>query len=271
MISIRRQCDLLGLNRSSYYAPEPIGESLENIELMKKIDLIYTDCPYYGSRKIKAVLADEGIKISRRRIQRLMRIMGIASIAPKPNTSKRCKEHKIYPYLLRNLDIIRTNQVWATDITYIPTAKGYCYLVAVVDWYSRAVLSWRISNTMDAEFCVEALQEAIDNYGTPEIFNTDQGSQFTSELFTGRLKKYGVRISMDGKGRALDNIIVERLWRSVKYEDIYPNGYETIPEIKEGLEKYFYKYNYTRPHQTLGNRKPMMVYLDEKEILAIAA
>lgn len=268
VVSIRKQCDLLGLNRSSYYLPARQPESSENIELMKKIDLIYTESPYYGSRKIKAMLRDQGIKVSRRRIQRLMRLMGIQSIAPKPNTSKPGKQHKIYPYLLRGLTITEANHVWATDITYIPTAKGFCYLAAVVDWGTRTVLSWRLSNTMDADFCIEALEEAIEKYGKPKIFNTDQGSQFTSEAFTKVLKDSDIKISMDGKGRALDNIIVERLWRTVKYECIYPNGYENMLEIRVGLNKYFKKYNTERPHSSLDNRKPMEVY---KEKLAMAA
>ena len=271
VISIRKQCDLIGLNRSSYYAPERQPESAENIELMKKIDLIFTDSPYYGSRKIRAVLRDEGMKVSRRRIQRLMRIMGIQSIAPKPNTSKPNKQHKIYPYLLRGLTITEANHVWATDITYIPTAKGFCYLVAVIDWGTRAVLSWRLSNTMDVDFCIEALEEAIEKYGKPKIFNTDQGSQFTSEAFTKVLKDNDIKISMDGKGRALDNVIVERLWRSVKYECIYVYGYENMLEIRMGLNKYFKKYNNERPHDSLGNRKPMKVYKEKIAELAIAA
>lgn len=223
------------------------------------------------SRKIRVVLKEMGVEINRKRVQRLMNVMGIESIAPKPNTSKRAPQHKVYPYLLRGLDIDHPNHVWATDITYIRTAKGFCYLVAVVDWYSRAVLSWRVSNTMDTDFCAEALQEAIDKYGCPEIFNTDQGSQFTSEKFTGILKTNGIEISMDGKGRALDNIIVERLWRTVKYEDIYPKGYETIREVKEGLTAFFLKYNNRRPHQTHDYKCPMEVYLKYESKMALAA
>jgi putative transposase len=271
VISIRKQCDLLGLNRSSFYAPERQAESLENIELMKDIDRIYTKSPHYGSRKIRAILRGEGMKVGRKRIQRLMRIMGIQSIAPKPNTSKANKAHKVYPYLLRGLTITEANHVWATDITYIPTAKGFCYLVAVVDWGTRTVLSWRLSNTMDASFCVEALEEAIAKYGIPEIFNTDQGAQFTSEDFTSVLKSNGIKISMDGKGRALDNVIVERLWRSVKYECIYPQGFETMLEIRKGLSQYFKEYNYERPHDSLGNRMPMQVYKEKIEAMAKAA
>lgn len=268
VISIRKQCVLLGLNRSSYYAPERLPESQENIGLMKKIDVIYTQKPYYGSRKIQVALSEEGVNVSRRRVQRLMRIMGIQSIAPKPNTSKPNKQHKVYPYLLRGVKVTEANHVWSTDITYIPTPKGFCYLTAVIDWGTRTVLSWRLSNTMDADFCVEALEEALEKYGKPEIFNTDQGSQFTSEVFTKVLKDNEIKISMDGKGRALDNVIVERLWRSVKYECIYPNGYENMLEIRIGLNKYFKEYNNERPHSSLDYRKPMEVY---KEKLAMTA
>lgn len=259
--SIRRQCDLVGLNRSSWYDPQPvISESPENLDLMQRIDALYTTHPFYGSRKIAAVLGRQGVVVNRKRVQRLMRLMGIQSVAPKPNTSRGHPGHKIYPYLLRGLAVVRPGQVVSTDITYIRVGRGFAYLVAVIDWYSRKVLSWRLSNTMDTSFCVEALQEALTTHGSPEIFNTDQGSQFTSEAFTGVLKAHNIRISMDGKGRALDNIVVERLWRSVKYEEVYLKQYQSMNEAKTGLAAYFEFYNHQRPHQALGNRTPAEVH-----------
>lgn len=263
-ISVRRQCQMIELNRSTLYAPpNPAQEDSRNLDLMKNIDEIYTAHPYYGSRKIRVGLKEKGYQVNRKRVQRLMRLMGIESIAPKPNTSRKHPSHKVYPYLLRGLKVQRINQVWSTDITYVRTGKGFCYLVAVIDWYSRAVLSWRLSNTMDTSFCREALRDALDNYGCPEIFNTDQGSQFTSEEFTEELLSRGIKISMDGKGRALDNIFVERLWRTVKYEEIYPKQHDTIREIRDGLASYFLFYNSERPHQALGYRRPMGVYRDQ--------
>lgn len=261
-LSLRKQCDLISLSRSSFYKQSKCVMSQENLDIMKRIDEIYTDFPYYGSRKIRVLLNEEGYKINRKRVQRLMRFMGLEAIGPKPNTSSRHPENKIYPYLLRNVRIDRVNQVWSTDITYLSTGKGFCYLTAVIDWHSRAVLSWRVSNSMDADFCVEALKEAIDNFGCPEIFNTDQGSQFTSNDFIKVLKDNKVKISMDGKGRALDNIFVERLWRAVKYEEIYPKQHETIREIRLGLQNYFKHYNEERPHQSLEYKRPMAVYRD---------
>lgn len=273
LLSIRNQCELIDLNRSTLYlqATYPQKVSPENVEIMKRIDEIYTEHPCYGSRKIRVLLNEEGYKTNRKRVQRLMRLMGLESIAPKPNTSRKHPENKVYPYLLRNVKISRVNQVWSTDITYIRTGKGFCYLVAVIDWHSRAVLSWRLSNSMDTDFCVEALKEAIDEFGIPEIFNTDQGSQFTSKEFTGVLLEKNIKISMDGKGRCLDNIFVERLWRSVKYEEIYPKQHETIGEIRVGLNKYFEHYNNSRPHQALGYKRPMAVYIEGIEELALAA
>lgn len=269
-LSIRRQCELVELSRSTYnLGVSLIEESPENQKVLRAIDEIYTAWPFYGSRKIVVILKERGHEVNRKRVQRLMRKMGIQSIAPKPNTSRRNTQHKIYPYLLRNVKISRVNQVWSTDLTYIRTGKGFCYLIAIIDWHSRAVLSWRLSNTMDTGFCVEALKEAIEKYGCPEIFNTDQGSQFTSEQFTGVLLSNGIKISMDGKGRCLDNIFVERLWRSVKYEEIYPKQHETIAETKAGLERYFEFYNRSRPHQALSNRRPMEVY--EEEVFLKAA
>lgn len=259
--SIRRQCALIGLNRSSWYdLSAERGESPENLTLMQRIDELFTARPFYGSRKIAAVLEREGYAVNRKRIQRLMRLMGIQSVAPRPNTSQPHPQHKVYPYLLRNLAIVRPRQVYSTDITYIRVARGFAYLTAVVDWYSRKVLAWRLANTMDASFCIEALREAFATYGAPEIFNTDQGSQFTSDDFTQVLKDHEVRISMDGKGRALDNIFVERLWRSVKYEEVYLKQYQSMQEARTGLAAYFRFFNNERPHQALKNRTPAEVH-----------
>ena len=234
--SIRRQCDLLGLARSSWYAQgAAVDESEENLELIQHIDELYTAHPFYGSRKMVAVLGRRGHVVNRKRAQRLMRLMGLQSVAPQPNTSRPHPQHKVYPYLLRGMPVVRPGQVYSTDITYIRVGRGFAYLTAVIDWYSRQVLSWRLSNTIDTAFCVEALEEALENYGAPEIVNTDQGSQFTSETFTGVLKNHEIRISMDGKGRALDNIFVERLWRSVKYEEVYLKQYQTMQEARDGL------------------------------------
>lgn len=224
------------------------------------IDVEYTRRPFYGSRKIKIYLRNLGHRINRKRVQRLMALLGLAGMAPGPNTSRPHPQHKIYPYLLRGVVVARPNQVWSTDITYIRLPRGFVYLAAVIDWYSRRVLSWRLSNTMDSGFCVDCLEEAIQNYGTPEIFNTDQGSQFTSEAFTGVLLKKSIAISMDGRGRALDNIFVERLWRSVKHEDVYLKGYGTLPELLLGLTEYFVFYNTERTHQSLGYDTPDQVY-----------
>lgn len=259
--SIRRQCELIGLNRSSWYVQEtPANESAENLALMQRIDELYTAHPFYGSRKMTAVLRREGWAVNRKRVRRLMRLMGLQSLAPCPDTSRAHPAHPVYPYLLRDIVVQRPNQVWATDITYIRIERGFAYLVAVMDWQSRKVLAWRLSNTLDTEFCVDALQEALRSFGPPEIFNTDQGSQFTSRDFTGVLQAHGIRISMDGKGRAFDNIFVERLWRSVKYEEVYLKHYETMREAREGLAAYFRFYNTERPHQALGHRTPAEVY-----------
>ncbi len=258
-ISIRRQCELLGLNRSSlYYQPEPISD--EELQIMQQIDEIYIQCPFYGSRRITAQLnRDHQVSWNRKRIQRLMRIMGLRGIAPGPDTSKPRTENKIYPYLLRDVKISQVNQVWSTDITYIPMVKGFMYLVAVIDWHSRYVLSWIISNTLDMTFCIDALKAALD-VSTPLIFNTDQGSQFTSHAFTKVLLDKKIKISMDGRGRALDNIFVERLWRTVKYENIYMNEYQTVTELSKGLKQYFEFYNQERLHQSLDYRTPEEVY-----------
>ncbi len=264
-ISVRRQCELLGLPRSSYYR-EPAGESEENLELMKLIDEEYTRHPFYGSRKIKKYLRTLGYKVGRKRVQRLMRLMGLSSIAPRKRTTIAGEGHKIYPYLLRNLDINCPNMVWASDITYIRLRGGFVYLTVVMDWYSRYVLSWEVSITMDDSFCVSALERALRLHGKPNIFNTDQGSQYTGAAFTRVLKDHGVRISMDGKGRAMDNIMVERLWRTVKYEDIYIKDYETVEDLKKGLRSYFWFYNNERPHQSLGNRTPAEAYFQAYQL-----
>ena len=256
-----RRCELLDVARSTaYYRPEPFGE--EDLELMQLIDEIHLQRPFYGSRRLRDELEDRGHIVNRKRVQRLMRQMGLRALYPRRRTSQPGKGHKIYPYLLRGLSIERANQVWATDICYIPMAKGFMYLVAIMDWHSRRVLSWRVSNTLDTEFCIEALEEALRRFGAPEIFNTDQGAQFTSEPFTGVLKGHGVDISMDGKGRWVDNVFVERLWRSVKYEDVYLRAYETPTELRAGLGRYFEFYNTRRRHSALDRRTPDAVYFD---------
>jgi putative transposase len=235
-LSIRRQCELLELNRSSWYY-EPAGETA-----------------FYGSRKLAEVLG-----VNRKRVQRLMRLMGLEAIYPKPRTTVRDREHRIYPYLLRSVEVVRPNQVWSSDITYIPMPRGFMYLTVILDWYSRYVLSWRLSNTLDGRFCLEALEEALGRE-RPEIFNSDQGVQYTALAFTSRLERAGVAISMDGRGRALDNVFVERLWRTVKYEDVYLKGYGTVAELESGLTSYFDFYCHRRPHQALGYRTPGEVY-----------
>jgi len=258
-LPVTRQCQLLNLNRSAVYY-QPIGVSDEDLRLMRRIDGMHLKRPFYGSRRIRDWLQDEGYTVNRKRVQRLMRQMGVAALYPKANTSRPGKGHKIYPYLLKGLSIDRPNQVWATDISYIPMARGFVYVVAIMDWYSRKVLAWRVSNTMDADFCVDALEEAISRYGTPEIFNTDQGAQFTSEAFTGTLKAAGIRISMDGKGRWVDNVFVERLWRSLKYEEVYLKAYETVAEARLGIGNYFRFYNRDRRHQSLNRQTPDQAY-----------
>ena len=267
-LPITRQCELLDLARSSYYyVPEPV--STEELRLMKLIDACYLALPFYGTRRVKDWLYDKhGLIVNRKRIQRLRRILAIETLYPKKNLSLANQAHKIYPYLLRGLTIDRPNQVWSTDITYIPMAKGFVYLVAVMDWYSRRVLSWRLSTTMDTGFCVDALEEAIERFGCPEIFNTDQGSQFTSEEFTGVLKANGIAISMDGKGRWVDNVFVERLWRSVKYEEVYLNAYDTVQDARQSLDRYFTFYNHERRHQSLSKQTPDSVYYHPADTMA---
>jgi putative transposase len=258
-LSISRQCHLLEVSRASVYRrPAPV--SADDLRLMELIDRQYLACPFYGSRRMAAWLATQGHPVNRKRVQRLMRLMGLVAIYQRPNTSKAASEHIKYPYLLGGLTIDRVNQVWCSDITYIPMPRGFLYLVVIMDWHSRAVLSWRLSNTLHADFCVEALEEALRGFGRPEIFNTDQGSQFTSHAFTGRLQAADVQISMDGRGRALDNVFVERLWRSVKYEEVYLKGYPTVPAAIDGLAGYFRFYNQERLHQALAYRTPAAVY-----------
>ena len=256
-LSVQQQCELIGLSRSSYYREGVVDqEKSENLEIMKIIDNEYTDHPFYGTRKMRDVLRRKGYRINRKRVQRLMRKMGIQSIAPKPNTSKANPQNKVYPYLLRNFDVTMPNQVWCTDITYIPLASGFVYLTAVMDWYSRYVLSWELSITMDSEFCVSSLERALRCYRTPYIFNTDQGAQYTSHEFTDVLKNNYIKISMDGKGRAMDNIFIERLWRSVKYEEIYVNEFKSVAQLRKSLKKYFDFYNNERPHQSFDGQTP---------------
>lgn len=258
-LSIARQAKLLGVSRSSvYYRPKP--DSTEELDLLKRLDEIFTENPMYGSRRLQAMLKREGVQVGRRRIRGLMRKLGLWAVTPKPNTSKPHPEHKIYPYLLREMIIDQPNQVWATDITYIPMRRGFLYLVAILDWATRRVLSWRVSNTLTADFCVDALREAITKYGTPDIFNTDQGSQFTSEQFTGVLKEHEIKISMDGRGRCHDNIFVERLWWTVKHEWVYLRPAENGIEQKRSLAACFDWYNRRRPHQSLGWQTPDEAY-----------
>jgi len=261
-LSVRRQCELIGLNRSSLYY-EPVGEAAEDLRLMRLIDEQYTARPFYGSRRMAAWLAGRGEEVNRKRVQRLMRAMGLEAIYPRPRTTMAGKGHRIYPYLLRGVAIERADQVWSADITYVPMASGFMYLAAVIDWFSRYVIAWKLSNTLDGSFCTEMLEEALKG-GRPEVFNTDQGVQFTAAAFTGRLEGAGVAVSMDGRGRALDNVFVERLWRSVKYEDIYIRGYEAVPELHRGLGRYFAFYNDERLHQSLGYRTPAAVYREAR-------
>jgi len=258
-LSVVAQCRLLKIARSTlYYKPAPVDP--DDLALMHRMDELYTASPFYGSRRMAAVLRRDGIVVNRKRVRRLMRVMGLEAIYQKPNTSQAHPDHKIYPYLLRGLAIDRPSEVWCADITYIPMARGFVYLVAVMDWFSRRVLSWRLSITMEADFCVEALQEAISGYGQPEIFNTDQGVQFTSAGFLDELESRGIRISMDGKGRFLDNIFIERLWRSLKYEEIFLKAYSSVAEARQGISGWLTFYNDERPHQALRYRTPRGVF-----------
>lgn len=257
-LSIRRQCELVGLSRASYYYA-PATETPLNLKLMRLLDEEYTAHPFYGRRRLTIYLRQQGYAVNEKRVRRLMQTMGLEAIYPRPRTTVVNQTHRIYPYLLHGIEIRRVNQVWSSDITYIPLANGFMYLVAVIDWYSRYVLAWQLSNTLDTNFCVAALQQAF-RLGRPDIFNTDQGSQFTSDAFTSLLTSAGVRISMDSKGRALDNIFIERLWRTVKYEDIYLKHYPTVPLLYSGLRDYFAFYNHERPHQSLDNLTPAAVF-----------
>ena len=268
-ISVFRQCELIALPRASYYYHSVHAglENNENLRYMELIDRKYTERPFYGSRRMTHYLNSQGYQVNRKRVQRLMQIMGLEAIYPRPRTSKPAPDHRVYPYLLRELSIDRVDQVWCADITYIPMAYGFMFLVAVMDWFSRFVLSWRLSNTLESDFCLAALEEAL-SLGCPDIFNTDQGTQFTCNDFTGRLTDAQIKISMDGRGRAMDNVFVERLWRSVKYEDIYIKAYPSVVELQKGLKQYFNFYNYERPHQSLGYRPPSTIYFkDERDIL----
>lgn len=260
-LAVVRQCELAGVPRATAYAHRrPKAEDESDPIFCRLIDEEYTRHPFYGSRKMVVFLKAAGHSVNRKRVQRLMRQMGLAGMAPGPNTSRAHPEHAVYPYLLRGVEVVRPNQVWSTDITYIRLARGFAYLVAIIDWYSRKVLAWRLSNSMEAVFCVDCLEEALRTHGKPEIFNSDQGSQFTSTAFTGVLRREGVAISMDGRGRALDNIFVERLWRSVKHEDVYLKGYAGLGELTVGLAAYFAFYNGERFHESLDYRTPNQVY-----------
>ena len=258
-LSIRRQCRLLSVARSGVYrAPRAAND--DDLALMRAIDELFMAWPFLGSRRMTVMLRADGWRVNRKRVQRLMRKMGIVALGPKPRTSKAAPGHKAFPYLLRGLAIDRPNQVWCADITYIPIGRGFLYLVAIMDWASRAVLAWRLSNTMDVSFCVTALEEALARFGKPEIFNTDQGSQFTSAAFTGTLARAGIRISMDGRGRWMDNVFIERLWRSLKHEDVYLKGYADGREARAGIGTWIAFYNTRRPHSALAHRAPMAVW-----------
>ena len=257
-MSIRRQCELLGLSRASLYY-EPAGEGAEDLAVMERIDREYTEHPFYGSRRMTAWLRTQGYAVNRKRVRRLMGVMGLEAIYARPRTTVAGRGHRVYPYLLRGVSIDRVDQVWSADITYIPMVGGFMYLVATIDWYSRYVLGWRLSNTLVGSFCNEMLDAAL-GAGRPEVFNTDQGVQFTAAGFTSRLAKEGIAIGMDGRGRCLDNVFIERLWRSVKYEDVYLRGYETVPELERGLAAYFQFDNERRLHQSLEYQTPAQVY-----------
>lgn len=264
-ISVSRQCQLLAVSRSSVYT-RARGASTADVEQMREIDELYLKWPFYGSRRLCEELRQRGDPVNRKRVQRLMRQMGLRAVYPKPHTSQPAQGHKIYPYLLKGLTIDRPNQVWASDICYVPMAKGFMYLTVILDWYSRRVLAWRISNSLEADPCIEALEEALMRYGAPEIFNTDQGAQYTSEPFTAVLRAHKVNISMDGKGRWVDNVFVERLWRSVKYEDVYLRAYETPAALRTGLSHYFQFYNTERRHQALDRRTPDAMYFTDPTV-----
>ena len=270
-LPINRQCLALDISRSSAYR-KPAGVSANDIDLMRKLDELHLRRPFKGSRRLRDDLWDNyNLQVNRKRVQRLMRLMGIRALHPGAKTTRRNPKHKVYPYLLRELEINRVNQVWCTDLTYIPMRKGFLYLVAIMDWHSRKVLSWRLSNSLDAAPCVEALEEALANYGTPEIFNSDQGCQFTSEDFTDVLKDNGIKISMDGKGRWMDNVFIERLWRSLKYEEVYLKAYDSVAQAKQGIDDWLMFYNEERRHASLSRMTPDQIYYDLPSGLPIAA
>ena len=261
-LPVTRQAQALGISRGSvYYLPRPVPA--QDLALMRRIDELHLELPFAGSRMLRDLLNQEGMAVGRKHVATLMRRMGIQALYRKPNTSRRHPQHKIHPYRLRGLKIDRPNQVWAMDITYIPMARGFVYLAAVLDWHSRRVLSWRVSITMDTDFCIEAVEEAIARHGTPEVFNTDQGSQFTSQAFTGLLKNHGIAISMDGKGCWRDNVFIERLWKSVKYEEVYLHAYDSVSQAKARLARYFDFYNQRRPHTALDRQTPDQVYFNQ--------
>ena len=270
-LPINRQCLALDISRSSAYR-KPAGVSANDIDLMRKLDELHLRRPFKGSRRLRDDLWDNyNLQVNRKRVQRLMRLMGIRALHPGAKTTRPNPKHKVYPYLLRELEINRVNQVWCTDLTYIPMRKGFLYLVAIMDWHSRKVLSWRLSNSLDAAPCVEALEEALANYGTPEIFNSDQGCQFTSEDFTDVLKDNGIKISMDGKGRWMDNVFIERLWRSLKYEEVYLKAYDSVAQARQGIDDWLMFYNEERRHASLSRMTPDQVYYDLPSGLPIAA
>jgi putative transposase len=260
-LPVVRQCTLLDLSRSSvYYTPQPVSAS--DLALMRRIDELHLNHPFAGARMLRDFLNQEGITVGRRHVATLMKRMGIEALYRRPNTSRKHPQHPVFPYLLRGLEITRANHVWAMDISYIPMRKGFVYLAAVMDWATRRVLSWRLSNTLTTDFCLEAVEDALGRYGTPEIFNTDQGSQFTSSDFVDLLRAHGIQQSMDGKGRWVDNVFVERLWRSVKYEEVYLHAYDSVTQARQGLERYFRFYNQRRPHSSLDGKTPDQVYFD---------
>jgi len=262
-LPITRQAELLSVSRGSvYYLPKPVSEA--DLKLMRRIDELHLELPFAGSRMLRDLLRQDGFDVGRKQVSTLMRKMGIEALYRRPNTSRKHPGHPVYPYLLRHLAVTRPDQVWAMDITYIPMARGFVYLAAVVDWYSRRVLAWRLSITMDTDFCIEAVEEALARHGTPGIFNTDQGAQFTSSAFTGLLQRHGIRISMDGRGAWRDNVFVERLWRSVKYEEVYLKAYGTVSEAKASIGKYFQFYNTRRPHSSLDRMTPDQFYFNSR-------
>jgi putative transposase len=264
-LPVVRQCQLLNLSRSSvYYTPQPVSEG--DLALMRRIDELHLNHPFAGSRMLRDLLRLEGIQVGRRHVATLMKKMGIEALYRRPNTSRKHPQNPVFPYLLRGLEITRPNHVWAMDITYLPMRKGFVYLAAVLDWATRRVLSWRLSNSLTTDFCIEAVEEAIQRHGRPEIFNTDQGCQFTSNEFVGLLQGHGIQVSMDGKGRWVDNVFVERLWKSVKYEEVYLHAYDSASQARQGLQRYFKFYNERRPHSSLDGKTPDSVYFDSLPI-----